>query len=137
MPGVIHIVAFRLSRRLIAAAALAPLVAISCDDTTSPDLNGLEMVVTASAISVQPAETVFIRVVVTNTSNEPVLFHSALVGCPVSVEIQGPGVINYYRQFVTCDAPAADRLPIPLVLQPGDSIVGSGGWPGVTYVSSA
>jgi hypothetical protein len=121
---------------------LLVVLASACrPEFTSPqnnhDLYGLVMTTTVSRSEIDPGDSVFVRVVLANPSAGSVTLHNYIISCPLSVEVRTRGSVNYYRGIPLCAGPGATSpIPVPVELAPGDSIVGSGWWPGVAYVSN-
>lgn len=86
--------------------------------------------------NIRPGDSVFVRVAIVNTADTTLDLKSNLVSCPISVEVRGPGPVNYYRGMPLCQGPGA-IIPSNFVLVPHDSLVGTGWWPGTTYGSTA
>ena len=127
------------SRHTYLAIFLGIFAGISCFDLTSPDdpLRGLTFRITVDRNTVRPSESVFIRAVLTNNSNKSFSFtDDPRVGCPISLEVRAPRGINYYRGMgLVCSD--SSHVGSPLTLAPGDSLLGLGRWPGITYVCVA
>ena len=110
----------------------------ACRESTSPDnWRYVQMHVSADPTSVRPSDSVFIRLVVRNPTADSIVFRDQHDPCPISVTIHGPGTVNEYSDMRLCEGPGATPPMASLALAPGDSIVGSGWWPGETLTSSS
>jgi hypothetical protein len=122
-------------RILISAAIVA---ATGCSDapTSVRTVAGLRISTIVDRAKIRPGDTVWVRVVARNVSGGTIRIDDPLLSCALSLEVRGPGPVNYYRGARLCEAPSASAR-VPAVLAPGDSMVGVAPWPGVTYVSSS
>jgi hypothetical protein len=110
-----------------------------CIDLTSPDddLRGLTLRIFPDRTTVHSGDSVFIRAVLTNNAGEPMTFtDDPRVGCPLALSVRAPRGINHYAgPLGVCSD--SSSVGSPLRILPGDSLLASGWWPGITYVSAA
>ena len=127
------------SRRTRLAISFFMFAVTGCIDLTSPDddLRGLAVRIFPDRTTVRPGDSVFIRAFLTNNSDEPITFtDDPRAGCPLALGVRAPRGINYYAGPVGVCSDSS-RVGSPLKLLPGDSLLRSGWWPGITYVSAA
>jgi hypothetical protein len=118
---------------LVAAAAVA------CNDAPSEPasvVDGVRVTTAVDRTMIRASDTVRLRVVARNVGDTVIRLPDPLVSCALEVEVRGPGPVNYYRDARLC-AGASPSAAVPVVLAPGDSLVGTAVWPGVTYVSTS
>src|SRR5215217_5346588 len=113
------------SRYRIALLVTAVAGTVSCADapTGSRVVAGLRITTTADRVRIQPGDTVNVRVVARNVSGRTIHIGDSILSCALTLEVRGPGPVNYYRGARLCEGVGASATA-PISLAPGDSLVG-------------
>lgn len=115
------------------------LATSACSDGPSAThgiVGGLRITTSAQRSTIHPGDTVGVRVVARNLSDTVVRIADPFVSCALQVVVSGPGAVNYYSRVKLCPD-GQSTATIPIVLAPGDSLVGASLWPGISYVSTS